>query len=466
MKGHASRVLAALTPAALILIILLSAGCSGKVENLRRRVESELTSRLPRPEFVPTPLPYDDTRPAGPILPAPRATLRPIEAAMPDVPRPATGAGFAAPPTAAPGPTAAVTPGLPRRPVVPTITPATISTTLPARRPAPTRAAASSAADLPPAAQLSGVTHIWQTWNNCGPATLAMYLSFFGQKVKQEEVGARLRPDPDDKNVNLEEMAAYARGRGLSATVRANGDATRLRRLIAAGAPVLIETWYQDRPNDGMGHYRLLVGYDDATGHWIAYDSYDARDLVKGQPYAGIRLPYEEVERLWAVFNRLYLVIYDTSHAPAILPILNEDVDEATLWARALAHAQAETQARPDDPYAWFNLGSNLVALGRAREAGQAYDRARRIGLPWRMLWYQFGPYQAYYETGRYDEVIALANASIATARQTEEAYYWRGLAQKAKGDTNAARTSWQRAVELNPHYADAATALAELNTR
>ena len=157
----------------------------------------------------------------------------------------------------------------------------------------------------------------------------------------------------------------------------------------------------------------------------------------------------------------MYLVVYDASAAPAILPILNEDVDEATLWTRALAHAQAETQARPDDPYAWFNLGSNLVALGRTKEAGQAYDRARRIGLPWRMLWYQFGPFQAYYETGRYDEVIALANATIATARQTEEAFFWRGLAQKAQGDATTARASWQRAVELNPHYAEAAAALA-----
>ena len=50
------------------------------------------------------------------------------------------------------------------------------------------------------------------------------------------------------------------------------------------------------------------------------------------------------------------------------------------------------------------------------------------------MLWYQFGPFQAYYETGRYDEVIALANATIATARQTEEAFFWRGLAQKGGG--------------------------------
>ena len=60
-----------------------------------------------------------------------------------------------------------------------------------------------------------------------------MTLSYFGKKVGQQEVGAYLRPDRDDKNVGLEEMAAYARSQGLSASVRAHGDAERLRRLIA-----------------------------------------------------------------------------------------------------------------------------------------------------------------------------------------------------------------------------------------
>jgi tetratricopeptide (TPR) repeat protein len=461
MKNRSFRLLVAFVPVLALLMVGAGIARYGSADGLRRRVEVEVVARLPHPQYVPTPLPFDDTMLAAHSTPPRSAKLPSIAIALPDIERPQAPAAALLPSPAAPGPTAVVTRSLPLRPVVPTITAAPIPTVIPARRPAPPRAVAVSAADLPPTARLPGVAHIWQTWNNCGPATLAMYLSYFGQKVKQEEVGAQLKPDPDDKNVGLEEMAAYIRSRGLFATVRVNGDAERLRRLIASGAPALIETWHQERPNDGMGHYRLLTGYDDATGHWIAYDSYDTRDLVKGQPYAGIRLPYEETERLWAVFNRQYLVIYDAEHAPAILPILNEDVDEATMWTRALAHAQAAVQAQPDDPYAWFNLGSDLVALGRFKEAGQAYDRARRIGLPWRMLWYQFGPFQAYYATGRYDEVIALANATIATAKQTEEAFYWRGLGQKAKGDTAAARASWQRAIELNPHYADAVTALA-----
>jgi hypothetical protein len=82
-------------------------------------------------------------------------------------------------------------------------------------------------------------------------------MSYFGSKLSQADVAAVLRPYRDDKNVSPDEMAAYARARGLQAIVRVNGDADRLKRLLSAGVPVLLETWYEPKPNDGMGHYRL-----------------------------------------------------------------------------------------------------------------------------------------------------------------------------------------------------------------
>ena len=104
------------------------------------------------------------------------------------------------------------------------------------------------------------------------------------------------------------------------------------------------------------------------------------------------------------------------------------------------ADAKAAVQQSPADAFAWFNLGTGLTALGRFDEAAAAYDRSRQLGLPWRMLWYQFGPFRAYYETGRYDEVIASAYATLRTAKHVEELFLWRGLAQQAKGDLPAAR--------------------------
>jgi tetratricopeptide (TPR) repeat protein len=290
-----------------------------------------------------------------------------------------------------------------------------------------------------------------------------MYLSYFGSTLDQAKLAAVLKPNWDDKNVNPEEMAAFARSQGLYALVRVNGDFDRLRLLLSNGVPVMIETWLEPRPGDGMGHYRLLTGYDDASQQWITFDSYVSTGVDPKQPYRGIRLSYSELDRLWAVFNRTYILLYNDDLASVVLSILGEDADDKTMWQRALLRAQAEVQQRPKDPFAWFNLGTDLIALGQFEQAAAAYDRARVIGLPWRMLWYQVGPFRAYYETGRYTELLALADATIATGGNIEETYYWRGLGLAAQGDVSGARQAWQRAVELNPNYAEAAAALAAI---
>ena len=64
------------------------------------------------------------------------------------------------------------------------------------------------------------------------------------------------------------------------------------------------------------------------------------------------------------------------------------------------------------------------------------------------------------HETGRYDEVIALADATLRTAKHVEELFFWRGLAQKAKGICRRPGLVGARA-ELNPNYAAAQAAVA-----
>jgi tetratricopeptide (TPR) repeat protein len=410
--------LLSVTLTAIAMIFVFGTVRYGGPENLMRRVRSEVMAHRPHPDFVPTPLAIANgeavaSLAGGELFPA---------AATNDA---ATAAEQGAPA-------------------------------------APMSAYRTAA----PSVKLTDLSHMWQTWNNCGPATLAMNLSYYGSTLSQADVGAALRFYEDDKNVGPEEMAAFARSQGFNALVRINGDADRLRLLLSNSIPVLLETWHEPEPDDGMGHYRLLVGYEDAAREWIAYDSYDSRGVDPDQPYAGIRLPYDELDRLWSVFNRTYVLIYTDEFAPAVEGILGPDLDEAAMWQRALEHAWAETQERPDDSFAWFNLGSDLVALGQFESAAAAYDRARQIGLPWRMLWYQFGPFQAYYETARYQEVVALSDATIKTTSSIEEIYYWRGMALKAQGDVPGARQAWQRALELNPNYAEAAAVLADLETQ
>lgn len=434
----------------------------GGADGLVRRVRAEFAVEQPHPEYVPLPEEFDAEAAQDPDPEALASSLS-IPALKAETDGGTTSLGGIGVAPVAPSPTkgprarghgqlaALAGPDDEFRP-------GTGDQITPAPRPTAT---ATHAPVFPRAKQLAGLAHYWQTWNNCGPATLSMNLSYFGIQIGQDKIAAVLRPEKDDKNVSPEELAEFARSQGLQALVRVNGDATRLKALLAADIPVLVETWYEPEPNDGMGHYRLIVGYDDAAKTWIAYDSYDSHGIKKGETYAGVRLPYESFDKLWKVFGRTYLVIHDGSRATAVMDVLGADLDETAMWQRALAADLAEAQADPTDAFAWFNIGTDYVALGDCKAAAEAYDTARRMKLPWRMLWYQFGPFRAYHEAGRHKEVISLADATIKTAVHDEELFFWKGLSQKALGDLAGARASFQQAVKLRPSYQDAQNELA-----
>jgi tetratricopeptide (TPR) repeat protein len=298
---------------------------------------------------------------------------------------------------------------------------------------------------------LPGVKHQWQTWNNCGPSTITMNLSFYGATVTQAEAAPVLKPTRDDKNVSPEELAAYARSQGFEAVTRVGGDVELLKRLLSNGLPVIVETWLEPEDNGGMGHYRLFVGYDEAGAYFIAEDS------LRG---AGVEVSIAEFEPFWQVFNRTYLVAYPAEQAALVQAILGEAMLDRVMYERALATAQAEAQANPENGYAWFNMGTNYARLGEMTPAASAFDQARRIGLPYRMLWYQFDIFKAYLAEGRYQDVIDLGTATLQATSGLEEVYYYRGLALQATGQLEQAAADFRAALDYNPFFTPAQEAL------
>jgi tetratricopeptide (TPR) repeat protein len=79
------------------------------------------------------------------------------------------------------------------------------------------------------------------------------------------------------------------------------------------------------------------------------------------------------------------------------------------------------------------------------------------------MLWYQFGPYQAYFEVGRYEDVILLADTTLTDRPYFEESFYYKGLALAAMGNDDGARDNLERAIRFNPNFTPAVEALAQL---
>ena len=344
-------------------------------------------------------------------------------------------------------------------------------TVAPPPTPTPTAAPTNTPLPIPASFRLNGFVHQFQTWNNCGPATIAMALSYYGLQLDQSETAPYLKPNPEDRNVSPYQMAAYVNEQTpYSAIDRANGDLETIKRLVANGFPTIIELGIEP-PGEfkwlgWYGHYLLIVAYDDASETFWVYDSWFGTSEVpmENATTDGRTLSYADADRQWRQFNRNYITLYRPEEADLLAEIIGENMDDAVMWQNAFTRVRSELQREPENAFLWFNLGTVYNALGRYEEAATAYDQARAIGLPWRMLWYQFGPYEAYYQTGRYEEIITLADVTLKDRPYFEEAYYYKGLALQALGDTAAARENFEKSTNFNPIFQPAAEALAAIN--
>jgi hypothetical protein len=313
---------------------------------------------------------------------------------------------------------------------------------------------------IPETLILAGLKHEYQQMNNCGPATLAMALSFWGWQGDQGDTRLYLRPSfatVDDKNVNPGEMVDYVeKFTGLKALVRVGGDLDILKRLVAAGFPVVIEKGFQPPNKDWMGHFNVINGYDDTRQRFITQDSYIMADFP---------VPYEQLsDSWWRDFNYVYLVAYPPEREAEVLSVLGPQADPVYNYQHAAQIATVETKELTgrDLYFAWFNLGTNLANLEDYTGAAAAYDQAfaQYASLsaeerPWRMLWYQDGPYRAYFHSGRYQDVIDLANTTLAFLQKPvlEESFYWRGLAREQTGDVDGAISDLKKSIELNSNF-------------
>ena len=309
-----------------------------------------------------------------------------------------------------------------------------------------------------------------QKFNNCGPANLSLVLAFNGHAVDQLTIGAVIRPNYDDRNVSPNELVRFVEEETpLRARALVAGDLQLLRRLLAAGLPVIVEKGLEDSQG-WIGHYLTVVGYDQATTEFISMDTY-----LGPWDGSGRRDPFEEVDRLWAHFNRAFVLVYSPGEAERVAALLGPDFSTPdAMWQRARLQAQTALLADPQDAFAWFNLGASLTHLAELQQepalmvdSATAFDEARRIGLPFRTLWYRFEPYRAYLEAGRLGEAITLAEAILSSSggRDVEESYLYLGHARRAQGDLEAAAAAYRRALQLNSNLEEAAVSLSAIST-
>jgi tetratricopeptide (TPR) repeat protein len=343
--------------------------------------------------------------------------------------------------------------------------------------PGPTSTATLTPTPLPAAVSLPGVVYVDQSggWNLCAPANLTMALNFWGWKGNRDDVIRVVKPGENapsksavdrgftDKNVMPYELVDFVNEQtDYRALYRYGGDIPLIKRLLAAGFPLVVEKGYYEADYKGkvgwLGHYQFVTGYDDAANELIVQDTY--------HDGPNFHIPHATFIEGWRSFDFVFYIVYPADREQDLTRLLGPYADAVSAAQKALDQANQDIQGLSgiDLFFAWFGKGTSHVALQQYVDAATAYDQAFSIYAtlgsndserPYRMMWYQTGPYWAYFYSNRYQDVINLANTTFETigAPTLEESLYWRGLAEYAMGNTSAGIGDVRRSVYYNMNF-------------
>jgi len=332
-------------------------------------------------------------------------------------------------------------------------------------------------------------------YNYCGPANLTMALEYWGWQgdpasnlAPRDQVAAVIKPGEDnpslsfvdrsqsDVNVMPYEMVDFVNEHTTyKALFRYGGDLELLKRLIAAGFPVITEKGIYEPllPENTVqwgGHYAFTTGYEDARQEFIWQDSYLPASKPVGKD---TRSAYAEYLSGWRSFNYVFVIVYPAERESELYQLLGPWGDQYWAAQHALEIADQEIQGGAlngnDLFFAMFNKVTSLVNLQNPDygPAAAAFDEANAYfnntlsvnndkPLPYRIMWYQTAPYYAYYFTGRYQDVADLAQANlkrIMATRSLEESWFWLARAEYALGNYDTAFANMRQALYFHPDF-------------
>ena len=154
-------------------------------------------------------------------------------------------------------------------------------------------------------ARLTAFPSVTQLRNHCGPASVELCMRFFGTSAEQVAVAREIKHP--DGGTPVHKMRAYMEAAGFHAR-RIEADLDRLRALLDAGVPVIIEEDYST-----TRHVAVAIGYDDRR---------EVLEVQDPMTHEIRETPYEDLEKLRAFSNHGALVAVPTSQ-PELLKKLD-----------------------------------------------------------------------------------------------------------------------------------------------
>ncbi|WP_272698882.1 PA2778 family cysteine peptidase [Desulfovibrio sp. Fe33] len=252
-----------------------------------------------------------------------------------------------------------------------------------------------------PLTRVHGVPFYAQEEYQCGPAALAMAMTWSGLPAHPDDLASQVYT-PSRKGSIQPDMITAARRHGRMAYVIHGAD--DLSAEMAEGVPVVVLqnlglSWYP------VWHYAVAVGLDRETGEVILNSG-----LTRTK-----RTPWRVFENTWGP-DFWGLLVLPPSRLPAVAekkPWLEGAVGLERAGQRAAAEeAYAAATARwPHSHDAWIGLGNTRYAGGEPQDAADAFRKAAEAnpdsGIAFNNLAFVLN------ELGRRDEALQAARKAV-----------------------------------------------------
>jgi uncharacterized protein len=158
---------------------------------------------------------------------------------------------------------------------------------------------------------LGPLINIPQTWNNCGPASIAEVLAYWGINRSQAEVQAVLRVNGIGRGMSPYGVPGYAKSVGVKALIGVGGSEALIKDLISNGFPVIVSQLVSLA--DPIGHYRPIEAYNDAQGTFISSDPYLG---------PGHQITYTDFATMWTHTDNEFIVLYPAARQARLTAVL------------------------------------------------------------------------------------------------------------------------------------------------
>lgn len=215
----------------------------------------------------------------------------------------------------------------------------------------------------------------WLKRNYCGPACLAMVLNFWGEarSFSQRKIADEIYDSGTQATYNSE-LVLYPRTKGFE-SYSFQGNLGILKDLVGKDIPVIVLT--KTTKQIGKGHYRVVVGFDEAESQIIFHD-----------PYFGGRkaMTSKSFMKVWELGKgrnqSRWMMAVVPGQSPFPFPALQNDpltsINLATAYYRRADFVKSMElwekvkESLNDDPYPLYSLGMVSLRQGKFDEA-EAY---------------------------------------------------------------------------------------------